>query len=321
MKASVIAAMLMATALLSGCNKDDVIEDPDLPPTSHYRPATATSSPRCNKVYKWMPAPGQFINETAADGTPWSITSESEAIQWAMSRLDNGLFVSLGGFGGYIVVGFDHSVDAGKNDYDFGIAGNSYYVENTAAGGSNEPGIVYVMQDSNGNGLPDDTWYELRGSEYDRSTTRHNYSVTYSRPSAVAADVPWVDSDGTHGSVPYVEAFHRQDSYYPMWIKDDAYTLAGTCLAPRNEQQNDQGYWTNRPYPSGYADNMGSDNAAVGSFRQCNRFRIADAVDSKGQPAGLRYIDFIKVQTAVNASSGWLGEISTEVLGFVDLNL
>ena len=38
-----------------------------------------------------------------------------------------------------------------------------------------------------------------------------------------------------------------------------------------------------------------------------------------GQPAGLRYIDFIKVQSAIN---GGLGELSTEVAGMaVDENL
>ena len=62
-------------------------------------------------------------------------------------------WVSLGGFGGYIVVGFDHSID-NSGDYDLGILGNSF-------SGSSEPGIVWVMQDENGNGLPDDTWYEL----------------------------------------------------------------------------------------------------------------------------------------------------------------
>ena len=40
-----------------------------------------------------------------------------------------------------------------------------------------------------------------------------------------------------------------------------------------------------------------------------------------GSPAGLAYIDFVKVQNALNASSGWLGEVSTEVCGIFDNNL
>ena len=59
--------------------------------------------------------------------------------------------VSLGGFGGYIVVGFDHSIQAsgGYGGYDFSITGNQF-------SGSSEPGVVWVMPDENGNGEPDD---------------------------------------------------------------------------------------------------------------------------------------------------------------------
>ena len=38
-------------------------------------------------------------------------------------------------------------------------------------------------------------------------------------------------------------------------------------------------------------------------------------------PIDLQYIDFIKVQTGVNSKAGWLGEVSTEVSGFEDLNI
>ena len=55
-----------------------------------------------------------------------------------------------------------------------------------------EPGIVSVMKDENGNGLPDDTWYELAGSDYFFSTTKYNYEVTYVNPND-AVDIPWTD--------------------------------------------------------------------------------------------------------------------------------
>jgi hypothetical protein len=35
----------------------------------------------------------------------------------------------------------------------------------------------------------------------------------------------------------------------------------------------------------------------------------------------LKYIDFVKVQTACNAKSGWIGENSTEVYDFYDYGL
>ena len=49
-----------------------------------------------------------------------------------------------------------------------------------------------------------------------------------------------------------------------------------------------------------------------------NHFRISDAVCADGTPANLPSIDFIKVQTGVNATAGHLGEVSTEVCGIYD---
>jgi len=40
-----------------------------------------------------------------------------------------------------------------------------------------------------------------------------------------------------------------------------------------------------------------------------------------GTPVELKYIDFIKVQVGVNAKSGPLGEVSTEVFSFADLSI
>ena len=72
-------------------------------------------------------------------------------------------------------------------------------------------------------------------------------------------------------------------------------------------------------YDWGYADNLSTtDGNAEGTL---NRFRIADAIDHAGRTAKLAYIDFVKVQTACNARSGWLGEQSTEVCGIYDCAL
>lgn len=312
-----IAALAVCT--LVSCNKDELIEIDNPDSDSHFRPATEQSKATCSRVYEWTPAPGQFINEwPAADTAP---STPAEAAEWARKRLDEGKFVSLGGFGGYIVVGFDHSIKATASDYELGVAGNAFLNASNGKGGSNEPGIVYVMQDSNGNGLPDDVWYELRGSEYGRMGSDSDYAVTYYRPSAPGMDVKWTDSDGQEGTVDYLGTFHSQDYYYPSWIESDSYTLKGTRLSARNEQDATTGMWDNSAYGYGYADNMGSDNAQVAGFSQCNRFRISDAVTADGKPAGLRHIDFVKIQTGVNAKSGWLGEVSTEVLGVVDLTL
>ena len=46
------------------------------------------------------------------------------------------------------------------------------------------------MQDINGNGQPDDEWYELKGSETGIDGTIQDYEVTYYRP-APRAHTPW----------------------------------------------------------------------------------------------------------------------------------
>ena len=216
-------------------------------------------------------------------------------------------------------MGFDHSID-NSGDYDLGILGNSF-------SGSSEPGVVWVMQDENGNGLPDDTWYELAGSETGKAETIQNYAVTYYRPTGAGMPVQWSDNLGNSGQVDYLKQFHRQEYYYPLWIDADSYTLTGTCLEARNYDASGNGsYWVNAEYDWGYVDNYSpvdrlTDKDNVEGEINVNHFKISNAIDVDGEPIVLEFIDFVKVQCALNAKSGWLGELSTEVCGFFDYNM
>lgn len=277
------------------------------------RPKSVTSSADWAKVYDYTPAPGQFINELKTGGFDNTQTTASAAIAYAEGRLSSGSWVSLGGFGGYIVVGFDHSIDAVEG-FDFAITGNSFKE-------SNEPGVVWVMQDENGDGEPNDTWYELRGSETGASTTIQDYAVTYYRPSGAAMPVAWSDNRGGAGQIDYLPQYHTQDYYYPLWITDECYTLRGTLLAARNYDSSGNGtMWIQPPYDWGYADNR-SERDSSPTHAQTNLFDIANAMDDECQPIALTHIDFVKIQCAVNAKSGWLGELSTEVCGVFDYSL
>ena len=294
---------------------------------AYYRAKSGSSKADWSKVYDYTPAPGQFINELITGGFDGTQTTPEAAIAYAEARMRevdmNGNpypnWVSLGGFGGYIIVGFDHSID-NSGDYDLGILGNSF-------SGSSEPGVVWVMQDENGDGIPNDTWYELAGSETGKAETIQNYAVTYYRPSGAGMPVQWSDNLGKHGEIDYLSQFHRQDYYYPLWIESDSYTLTGTCLAPRNYDASGNGsYWVNAEYDWGYADNYSpidrlSDEENTGDDANANHFKISNAIDCDGEPIHLNYIDFVKVQCAVQAKSGWLGEVSTEIFGFYDYNM
>lgn len=306
--------------VLTACNKDEVItpdpdgDGPDKGDTTTQRPVTPTSSASSVKVFEYTPAPGQFINENM-DG----VDTPERACAWAQERLDKNLDVSLGAFGGFIVVGFDHSIVSHDTGYDFTIGGNAFFNASTGTGGSNEPGIVYVMQDTNGNGLPDDTWYELMGSDTRSETTIHNYQVTYYRPTGDGEAVRWTDNQDGEGTVDYIAVSHKQPSYYPAWVIADTYTLSGTRLESRTDHDTVNRVWNNWAFDWGYADNMGSDR--LEGEGQRNGFAIRNAVNADFQPVGLDYIDFVKVQTGVNSKAKPLGEVSTEVFHFTSLSV
>lgn len=280
---------------------------------TYRRAATAASQSAPDRIYEYTPAPGQFINEPRSgfDG----VTTADAAADYAAARMNEGLYVSLGAWGGYIVAGFDHSI-AAADGAEFSVSGNMF-------ASSSEPGIVWVMQDTNGNGLPDDEWYQLKGSEYGKPQTVEDYAVTYYRPSGAGMPVRWSDNRGGEGEVPY-NNFHRQEFYYPQWIEAQSYTLYGASLAPNTYTDTSTGNIINGAYEWGYADNYGSDRGtgdnADGAAAK-TLFDIDNAVNADGTPANLQYIDFVKVQTAINHATALLGEVSTEVLGMADETL
>ncbi len=253
------------------------------------------------EVVEFLPAPGQFVNEG------YTATSMEEACVYAQERINNRYFVSLGGFGGYIIVKFKKPIANSEGGYDFGIYGNSF-------DGSSEPGVVWVAQDANGNGLADDEWFELYGSESEKETTKHDYSITYSRTDN-ETEIAWRDNKGGSGIIER-NSMHRQD-YFPAWVTDNEYTLSGTLLPDNSEWSEKNQEWVLHAFEWGYADNFSTIDVATD---RANRFRISDARSSSGERANLPQIDFVKVQSATNAIHSAIGETSTEVRGFVSYN-
>ena len=200
------------------------------------------------RVHEYLPAPGQFINvlPNATNGdTPESMRQKAETV------LKDGSFVSLGGFGGYVVFGFDHTV-VNRSGNDFVVLGN-------AISGFGEPGVVMVSYDANGNGLPDDEWFEIAGSEYRKPTTIRNYEITYYQPttepeSATSAYIRWTDNQGQSGYLAK-NSSHSQP-YYPLWL-GDRYTLKGTMMETNlNDPSGNGSGWVNPPFDWGYVDNF-----------------------------------------------------------------
>ncbi len=285
-------------------------------------------SPYISKVYEYCPAPGQFVNEMPRFEPGDTYQSILRKAEESISGT-NDIMITLGGYGGYVTFGFDHTVMNIAGEDDFRIWGNCFYelLQPEKKGGSAEPGIVMVSYDRNCNGLPDDEWFELAGSEYDSPLTRHNYSIVYHRPDPlrqVIADednslddvyyIRWEDSMGGSGFMAK-NMFHNQD-YFPKWISADCLNFTGTVLAPNAEDISGNGtYFVLYSYPWGYVDNHPNE------YPELNSFDISRAVDSDGNPVNLPGADFIRVYTGVNQYCGWLGETSTELSRARDLHI
>ncbi len=265
-----------------------------------------------NTVFEYHPAPGQFINILPTYEVGDTHESMCRKAEEAISGGTGGM-VSLGGWGGFITLGFNHMVPNVAEQCDLRILGNAHYnstdTEMGKQAGSAEPGIVQVSHDDNGNGLPDDKWYEIQGSHHGIGATKH-YSITYQRPANPQADeIPWHDNQGQSGTIAH-NTYHAQ-SYYPAWVDENQLTFNGTCLPSNAQVESVQIIFYSLDY--GYADNHPNNSERSG-------IDIDWAVDENGQPAQLPGIHFVRIYTGINQQYGSLGEISTEVCGAIDLH-
>ena len=287
--------------------------------------AASANSPYISKVHDFCPAPGQFVNVIPQGASKADVLADCEAnIAGAALGEPRPGMISLGAYGGYVVFSFDHPVVNAPGDYDFKIYGNSFVQTGTPGIGSSEAGIVMVSVDANHNGLPDDPWYELVGSEHANPLTQRAFEITYYRTPAdhvavtdrdhrYASDlqyIRWTSNDPANPEG-YLEKniYHNQD-YWPAWIDAETLTFAGTRLRPTVSDT--EGVYTQAFFDYGYADNRPNDEDPG--------LKIDWAVDADGNPVELKYINFIKVYTAQNQKSGPLGETSTEITGGEDLH-
>lgn len=274
-------------------------------------------------IFEYMPAPGHQVNGYSVVGDfIHDGATMQEACDSVMNHWRNTWMVSLGGQGGYVIAGFKHNVVNSHGDYDLTIKGNPYSYQS-------EPGIIWVSMDENGDGLPNDTWYELAGSEYGTENETLDYAITYYKPTTPKNDIRWTDNQGGEGIIPYMEAWNTHDSYWQDWVptekdKDgkEFRTYYGSRLKDTHTYTN--GYTLEPPFAWGYADNDGSDYFRLKTAimtTAMGHYKINNAVTADGQPANLPYINFVKIQTGQTGYSPNLGEISTEIYGIWDTHM
>ena len=281
----------------------------------HRRSITSESKSLVNKVYEFMPAPGHQVNgysivgDMIRDGA-----SMQEACDTVLRHWQKMWSVSMGAQGGYVIAGFDHSVENSGN-YDLVIKGNPFSYQS-------EPGIIWVSQDVNGDGLPNDPWYELAGSEYGTENSTLEYAITYYKPKSPRSHTAWKDCFGATGIVPYMSLWNTHAYYWQDWVGGTEHTYFGTRLKDTHTYENK--YTNEPPFAWGYADNQGSDyflNKDFDADRSMGYYKISNAKTWDGKDANLQYIDFVKVQTGQTGYSPNLGDISTEVYGIWDYHI
>ena len=272
--------------------------------------AAMATSPVHNKVFEYVPAPGQFVNLLPewSKGDNASIMAE-KALE--ATTVDESI-ISLGAFGGYVTFGFPSTIVNVEGKRDIYIEGNAFKAGDTSnSGASAEPGVVMVSYDINGNGLPDDEWFEIAGSEYRYST--HNYEITYFKPASDNDNIKWTDNQGKSGEIVKLQ-YHKQP-YWPQWLAGETeLKFKGTRLPDNavNQGTTENPYFVLYAYDYGYADNHPNldDN---GNYNEDAKIDIDWAVDQNGNAVKMPGVDFVRIYTGTNQFNGWIGESSTEV--------
>lgn len=79
-----------------------------------------------SRVYEYCPAPGQFVNEMPKYEPGDTYADILKKCEESISGT-NDVLISLGGYGGYVTFGFDHTVINVPGERDFRIWGNAFY--------------------------------------------------------------------------------------------------------------------------------------------------------------------------------------------------
>lgn len=302
-------------------------------------PIDPIKSPYITKVLDYRPAVGQFVNEMPKYEEGDTQETMNQKVLKTIGKENHGKdVISLGGYGGYVVVGFDHTIRNEEGKRDFRVLGNAFQANGNDPLATNaEPGIIMVAYDKNKNGKPDDNeWYEIAGSAHQTpiveawlNTAKEqgndvsfskDYEITYYKPTSEPTSqedyktyIKWEDNMGNNG-YKTKNTYHNQ-SYYPKWITENKLSFKGSKL-PQNgiDKSGNKSLYILYKFDYGYADNdiNSSDNSAID---------IDWAIDKNGNKVHLEGVDFIKIYTGVNQEYSNIGENSTEIAGIEDLHL
>jgi hypothetical protein len=223
-------------------------------------------------TYRYHPTPGQFTEGGTGHG--WS----------------------LGTIGGYVIAKAPHA--------------DVYTAKGNAFGDWVEPGIVWFQEDLNGNGEPDEVWYEAYiGPSTTAAPITRRYSITFFKsdesnvkPPAntwgqICRDIYWADCKGRTGLI---------SGGWPREWGAPNYRGAKVTYTCTLASDNDVISTGNRE-----DFNLPKDVPFADYYFE--EFPISMAAAADGSPVSLTNVRFVKIHTGVfKINVGAFGEISTE---------
>jgi hypothetical protein len=218
--------------------------------------------------------------------------------------------------------GYGWSLGAALGYEVWSLSGQTITIRGNGFGTWNEPGIVWVQEDKNANGVPDEMWYEVKGgddgSNYSNQISRR-YAVKYFNNPEIEARkygqilrrIYWVDSKGRAGILPAgwpgnavaATEFGAAPKGWGVSANSNWLIYTGTIL-----RDTEIGDGSGVAGATAYVDCFYGNSPGITVDK-------SNAIDAAGNPVTLGDIRFVKVQTGVFSynSDGGFGEISTEI--------
>jgi hypothetical protein len=215
---------------------------------------------------------------------------------------NNNSIVALGGPGGAITLRFDTPVTDDPDNplgLDCIVFSNAFWVGGNPQKRFQEPAVVEISRDVNGDGFANDPWYLIPGSR----------AFPYDPFPLVS------EPDGDDNEPPLPPDLLAGNIRNPNLLDGD----------PANDQaQFHWGYAEMTPTAAEYLDNYvrPDDSTAVGMTARSgggDAFDIAWAVDIDGNPANITQFDFIRLTAFVERMMGALGLATPEIDAVADV--
>lgn len=269
------ALSIIMTAVLASC-----IERP-LAPTRETDDEYAYYF--ASSVVDYGEAPGQFVSSAR-----YKIEGNTHLLLGPPTESATDSVVSLGMAGGYVTLQFDVPIENGEG-YDFIVYGNAFAA-------NKEPGVVWVMEDENGNGIPDDAWRVIKGSHITNGL--HCVTITYLRSDFEHAGNGAYYAERFADVITFSNCFLLPLEVYRMGNNDAVYGYCDVSRTTALPEGTPAVEWYTR------AETGGGD-----------AIDISDAVDPETLlPVPLRGISWVKIVSAqTNFAEDDTGDYSTEV--------